>query len=440
MKTFQIARATAPLKRDGIHMLGDKSLAHRAMLFGALADGKSVVSNFPDSGVTRAMLNCLRELGVDVSISGSVMMVEGGGMQRFKRDCMMLNCQNSATTMRLLIGALFGTKTRAVVTGSESLRKRPVRIDKCLQQLGFTNMVSNDGHLTLYITEFKDKIPDKLPDIDTKCNSAQLKSAVILAALGLKKRLVLREPLQTRDHTEKMLMSMGASISWSQDDESGINTVCVDPLVLPLEPISGKMPGDISSAAFILAAVALVPNSEVTIEDVLLNDTRTAFIDVMRQMGCEIEMKTAGNWCGESYGSIHLKSPTILKQVDIRDPQQVVNMIDEFPVVAALMAHANGISTVRNAEELRLKESDRISSIVRAYEQLGLQFHEYDDGFSVNGSRDLKARAPIATSCDHRIAMAFSLLGLVGDVSVDDGDIISQSFPGFNETIDSLRT
>jgi len=288
MKSFQIAKATSPLSHLGLKLVGDKSLAHRAMLLGALAEGKSQVTNFPSSGVSFAMMRCLRELGVDVSIDGESMTIVGNGLKAFNNSCKKLDCGNSATTMRLLIGALFGTKTQAIVDGTDSLRRRPIRVDQFLKRIGFTNFTTSEGHLTMHIGKFTDKIPRQLPTIETCCNSAQLKSAIMLVALGLKRKLMLREPLKTRDHTERMLKFMGADVSWNKDGRSEANMVCMGPLLKPLASLQGRMPGDISSSAFMLAAAALVPSSEVTIADVLLNETRTGFLDVLVRMGCSV--------------------------------------------------------------------------------------------------------------------------------------------------------
>ena len=439
-KTFQLARATAPLHCNNVKLFGDKSLAHRAMLLSALARGKSIVSNFPSNGVTNALMRCLKALGVEVAVEDNVLTVVGNDLKSFKNQDVLLDCGNSATTMRLLVGTLLGTNTRATVDGSVTLRKRPVRVDQLMKTMGFSNFKMNEGSLPMRIHRRVHKPFDVLPRVETNSNSAQVKSAALLAALGFRKRLVLVEPLRTRDHTERMLQSMGAVVTSIIDNSTLQNVVTIESFVGHLKPLEGAIPGDISSAAFILAAAALVPKSEVTIKDVLLNCSRTGFLEVLKMMGCQLSVEVNGKWCGEMFGSITLKSPAVLKHVDISDPQLVVDMIDEFPVVAALMAHANGISTVRNAKELRYKESDRISSILKAYKRLGLQFHEYEDGFSVNGSKNLEARAPIETFNDHRIAMAFSLLGLVGDVAVDNGDIINESFPTFAKTLNALRT
>lgn len=440
-ETFQISKRQLPFKAigyDAVKLLGDKSLAHRAMLFGALADGKSHVENFPDSGVTKALLGCLKALGVEVEVADNTLEVVGNGFQPFKKSCQMCDCKNSATTMRLLVGALFGTKTRAVIVGSDSLQKRPIRVDESMKELGYSNIVTCNGKLTMYITSFDDQPKLEIPkQIYTKQSSAQVKSALILAALGLKQQLEIVEQIKTRDHTENMLRFMGASLQTGHSNQ-GMNVVVVQPLVKPLQPLVGKLPGDISSAAFILAAAALVPNSEVCVEDVLLNETRLGFIDVLQKMGCKVDVAQRNVRFGEKCGDITLRSPLFLKQVEISDQKLVVDMIDEFPAIAALMAFATGISTVRNAKELRFKESDRIKSIMNAYQILGLECYEYEDGFSVVGSKKLQSSKPIEVQNDHRIAMAFSLLGLVGDVKVDNGDIIHESFPNFTQILDRM--
>lgn len=415
-------------------MLGDKSLAHRAMLFSALAEGKSKISNFPDSGVTRSLKSCLERLGVKLSLENSVLEVEGNGFKRFIGEGVTLDCGNSATTMRLLLGALVGTGTPAKLVGSESLSKRPIRVDEHMPFLGFNNVQTSGGKLPAEISGCENQ--DTLPAfLNTKYPSAQVKSALILASLGRKSATTLIEDLHTRDHTENMLASMGAEIRFFDGDPKKI---LVSPLKNGLAPLNENLPGDISSAAFLLVAAALVPNSKVTIKNVLLNSSRIGYFKALEDAGCELSATVTKKVFGEKVGDVILKSPTVLRPIEISDTQQVGDMIDEFPAIAAMMAYTTGISVVKNAEELRYKESDRIHSIVEAFKDLGLNVHETQDGFSVLGSKILKTGCPIRTNNDHRIAMAFSLLSLVGDVEVDDSKIIEQSFPNFKETIEGM--
>lgn len=441
-KCFQFKKATSPLKGD-VCLLGDKSLAHRAMLFGALAKGKSTVTNFPDTGVTRAMASCLQALGVQLKVQNCTLEVDGNGLAQFgkkpTRDIPICDCKNSATTMRLLLGALVGSRLNATAIGTDSLSKRPLRVDEALRDLGIDAIDASNGHLPAYVHPSKADIAFPSCAYELKHSSAQVKSALLLAALCSRQKIILSEKVPTRDHTENMLRSMGLDISDDCDDDRS-HVICAKPLVGELDPLVGKLPSDPSSAAFVFSATALVPGSEVVVRDMLLNENRIGFLSVLERMGCTCARNFAGFSLSERYGDVELKAPPVLNAVTIDDPVEISQMIDELPAIAMLMARANGISTLRNARELRFKESDRIKSILQAYQKLGLSYHEYEDGFSVVGQQEMAAKEPIETFNDHRIAMAFSLLGLVGDVAVDDADVMRESFNGFEETIERMRT
>lgn len=428
-----IEKAFRPLHGE-VELLGDKSIAHRAILFASLAKGKSTIRNFPDSGVTRSMIDALRKLGIEIHLDNksNTVQIYGNGFNKFINENITCECGNSATTMRLLAGAIAGTKSNAIIDGTDALRKRPIRVDALLNQLGYA-LCTNDGYLPIVIRDSNDRQLDIPIAIDTEFKSAQVKSSLIIASLGRNSQTCITEQMKTRDHTEKMLSNMGAKIEYVQS-----NKIIVHPLKSDLKTLDGELPGDISSAAFILVAAAIIPNSQVIIRNILLNDTRTGYFKALSDAGCNIEITDIRSTFGEKTGSIKICSPNALKSVIIDDEKQVGNMIDEFPAIAILMACANGKSSVRNAKELRYKESDRIKSIVEGYRALGLECEEFEDGFDIVGSQFFQQKSIIKTNKDHRIAMAFSLLNLISTVDIDDSDIISQSFPNFYQIIKDI--
>ncbi len=416
--------ATRPLK-GCVRLKGDKSLAHRAALFASLADGVSVIGNFPSTGVSRAMLQALSSLGVRSSLEDGTLRVEGCGFKAFP-DYGRIDCRNSATTMRLLAGAIAGTGSEAVLDGSEGLRSRPMgRVADPLAAMG-AKVATSDGKAPIAIG--RGTYPLKAIDWKLPVASAQVKSAVILAALGADGESTISEPGPGRDHTERMLRSMGAQI------ESVGATVRVKPLSSPLKPLSGDLPGDISSAAFILVAAAIVPGSEIEIRDVLLNGTRTGILDVLSQMGAALEVETTGEMFGEEVGCVRLNAQP-LKGIEIGG-DLVVRSIDEFPAIAVAASFAEGETTVRGAKELRFKETDRIEAIVSKLSSLGVKARGFEDGFAIEGGT-LKG-GQLDASGDHRLAMSMALAGLRAHVTVRNAQILDESFPDFRVMLENL--
>ncbi len=403
---------------------GDKSLAHRAALFAALADGESVVGNYPDSGVTRSMRSALSALGRPSTLHDGVLRLAGGGLAPPGSP---VSCGNSGTTFRLLAGALAGTGTAAVLDGSEGLRRRPMgRIADPLRMMG-AEVETTDGHAPLSIR------PAPLHGIEYSLPvaSAQVLSCLQLAALGADGPSTFKVPGPVRDHTTRMLRAMGVEI-----EEDGLATR-VHP-ASHLRPLRGTLPGDISSAAFLFVAAAIVPDSRITVEGVGLNPTRTGILDVLSEMGASVEVANARETFGEPIGDVTI-SAAPLHGVGIGG-DLVVRSIDEFPAIAVAAAFADGTTTVRDAEELRYKESDRIAAIVAQLRALGADAAELPDGFSVRGGtvRGGTARA----NGDHRLAMSMALCGLGSPepVVVSGAEILEESFPGFVHAIGSLRS
>ena len=423
---LRLPAESAPL-RGSVAVPGDKSLAHRAALFAALAEGVSTIRNYPDSGVTRAMRGALEALGVPSVLEDGVLRVKGNGMRPFPNSGTTAYCGNSATTMRLLAGAVVATRSVAVLDGSEGLRKRPMdRIVEPLREMG-ADISSTGGCAPLRISPAPlESISYKLP-----VASAQVLSCLQIAALGADGESMFTVDAPVRDHTSRMLRSMGAGVADAWPD------VFVEALANPLLPLDGTLPGDISSAAFLLVAAAIVPGSRITVENVGANPTRTGILDVLTDMGATVSIDNRRETFGEPVGDITLAAAP-LRGIDIGG-DMVVRSIDEFPAIAVAAAFAEGTTNVRDAEELRYKESDRIAAIVMQLRALGADVAEAPDGFSICGGtvRGGTARA----NGDHRLAMSMALCGLraPAPVVVSGAEILTESFPEFTAKLAALR-
>ena len=422
---LRLPAARDPL-RGRVAVPGDKSLAHRAALFAALADGESEVGNYPDSGVTRAMRNALTSLGVPSVLEDGVLRISGRGMLQ---SDVVVYCGNSCTTFRLLAGALAATGTAATLDGSDGLRRRPMeRIAEPLRLMG-VDVSTTAGHAPLVFR------PAPLHGIDytLPVASAQVLSCLQLAALGADGPSTFHVPGPVRDHTTRMLLAMGA-----RTEEDGLTTrVCPLKSLETLKPLKGVLPGDISSAAFLLVAAAIVPGSRITITNVGLNPTRTGILDILSEMGASVSISNAHDAFGEPAGDVTLAAAP-LHGVAIGG-DMVVRSIDEFPAIAVAAAFAKGITTVRDAEELRYKESDRIAAIVAQLRALGADVTEVQDGFSIRGGTVRGGTAQ--ANGDHRLAMSMALCGLraPSPVVVGGAEILDESFPEFTAKLAALR-
>ena len=431
---LKFERARAPL-RGTLEMPGDKSLAHRAALFAALAGGESAIARFPDSGVTRAMRNALAALGVPSSLDDGTLRLSGTAGRPFPAAGATAFCGNSGTTMRMLAGALAMTGTGARMDGSAGLRRRPMeRIAAPLREMGAEISTAPGGTAPIDVAARPDGRPLSPFDGSIPVASAQVKSCIALAALGASGPSTIREPGPSRDHTERMLRHMGAGVRAAP--EAGPYAIRVEPLERPLAPLRIALPGDISSAAFALAAAAIVPGSEVAVRGVCLNPGRTGILDCLSAMGAEVAVSGVRDCAGEPVGDVLLRARP-LKAIDVSGGM-VVRAIDEFPAIAAVAAFAEGVTTVRDAAELRGKESDRIAAIVRNLRALGAEAEESPDGFSVRGGT---LRGGVAEAGgDHRLAMSMAVAGLAAPegVTVRNAEILSESYPSFAADIRSL--
>ncbi len=403
---------------------GDKSVSHRAAIFGGLAEGETEIHGFLDSADTRATLEAMRVLGADVSQSGGVILMRGGQLRAPAGD---LDLGNSGTGMRLLAGALAGrpdlSGASLRLVGDESLSTRPMgRIIEPLRAMG-ADIDSVDGHAPLTLR------PRALRGIryEQPMASAQVKSALLLAGLSAEGATEVVEPGISRDHTERMLPAFGAQLLWGDcqcrlDGPQKLQgTVC-------------RVPGDLSSAAFVLAATLLVDGSTVELIEVGLNPTRDGVLRILEAMGASVERTMVSSGEGEPAGHLRVR-PGNLRGVDI-ESEWVPLAIDEFPVLMALAARAAGTTRIRGAEELRVKESDRLAVMCRELSKLGVQVREYPDGADIAGGPVRGGR--VDSHGDHRIAMSLAVLGLVAEapVEIENAQWIRTSYPGF---VDDMR-
>jgi len=423
-----------------VRVPGDKSISHRALLLGALAQGDSHVTGFLSSGDCQATVHCLRALGIAVDeIDATTLTVHGCGLHALHPPSAPLDCRRSGTTMRMLSGLMAGQAFTSVLTGDAQLRRRPMeRVAAPLRQMG-AHVDTTDGHAPLTVRG------GRLHGIDLSMPiaSAQVKSALLLAGLYADGPTVLREPGPARDHTERMLRAMivprprlgVATGPLTRSDGAWT----LDPAQIDhLRPLDIVVPGDFSSAAFLLVAGTLVPGSEFTVDSVGINPTRTGLLDVLRDMGARIDVRNEGEQGGEPIADLAVRSGA-LRSAQVGG-ERVVRMIDEFPILAVAATQAQGETIVRDAAELRVKETDRIATVVTELRKLGAQIEPYEDGFAVSGSTPLHGTV-VESHGDHRLAMALAVAGLVaeGQTTVCDTEWIADSFPGFEELLDSLQ-
>jgi 3-phosphoshikimate 1-carboxyvinyltransferase len=425
---------------------GDKSISHRAALFAALAEGESCFDNFQVSGVTHAMLEGLKILGVPFSLEGRRLRVVGRGLHGLTenstgKDALgvpVINCGNSATTMRLLAGGLSAAGAAVILDGSEGLRRRPMdRIVDPLRQMGVP-IEARQGCAPLHLKPAR--FPLKAIDTMLPVASAQVKSCLLLAALSANSKSTLREPGPSRDHSERMLGNMGVSIqATTYETQKGCvyETILVPPLKGRLKPIQMTIPGDFSAAAFLIVAALITPGSEISMQGVGLNPTRTGLLDALQAMGGDIQFDNLRESGGEPLGDLTIRHSQ-LYGTQVKG-SLVVRMIDEFPAFAIAALAAHGATSVHEAEELRYKESDRISALCQELKKLGVEVEEFRDGFLIHGGKRLVG-AEVDSHGDHRLAMSLALAGLVSEtpVQVGNSQVITETFPDFSHQLSAL--
>jgi 3-phosphoshikimate 1-carboxyvinyltransferase len=417
---------------------GDKSISHRAALLAVLAEGESTIDHFLVAGVTRAMLDCLGELGVEWGLQSDRLWVKGKGLRGLTAPVRPLDCGNSATTLRLLAGVLAAASVPATLDGSPGLRKRPMdRIIGPLRQMG-VNLSAQNGCAPI---EMKDSLLPLRPlDYFLPVASAQVKSCLLLAAMAANGTTSLNEPGPSRDHTERMLRNMGVNVVCEQITKNGrlqYVTRITPSHPLQLKPLRFTVPGDFSSAAFLIIAALITPKSEILLHNVGLNPTRIGLLDVLWNMGADITISNPNNQNDEPIGDLTVRASR-LNGTSVSE-SLVVRMIDEFPAFAVAASFAQGTTLVSQAEELHLKESDRISQLCGELATLKVNISERPDGFMVQGG-SLPYGGQVQAHSDHRLAMSLALVGLAGraPVMVQEAEAIAESFPDFVAALRSL--
>ena len=416
-----------------ISLPGDKSISHRAAMLAAIANGTTRIDNFATSADCASTLDCLRDLGVEIHREGNSVVVNGVGKDGLHPPDGPLDCGNSGTTMRLMAGILAGQTFDSVLTGDESLQKRPMkRVIEPLTQMG-ADIESSDGKAPLKINGGKTL---REIEYETPVASAQVKSCVVLAGLYATGETSVVETTQTRDHTERLLRWFGVPVSTGNDGHGTKHTVAG---TSRLQAHDLTIPGDISSAAFFLVAAACLPGSEITMPNVGINPTRSAILDVLKRVSAQISPVADAGSAGEPADSIHISGGLGPQDKTlVLDGPIIANLIDEIPILAILGTQLEQGIEIRDAAELRVKESDRISAVVENLKRIGATITEFPDGFKVERS-DLKG-ATVDSFGDHRIAMAFGVAGLLadGETEIVGAECADISFPGFFETLASV--
>ena len=412
---------------------GDKSISHRYALLAALATGNTTIQGYSTGLDCASTLQCLAALGVSIDIAqldqiaGLQVRIQGRGLGGFTQPSAPLDAGNSGSTMRMLTGVLAAHSFQSLLDGDESLRQRPMnRVIVPLERMG-ADIKTTNGRPPLTVNGTNELKPIIFK---TDTPSAQVKSTVLLAGLHADGVTSVHESIQTRNHTELALEAFGVKVEHKDNQVLLAGRQNLKALKL-------TVPGDISSAAFLMAAAAALPKSDLTIFNVGLNPTRTAILQVLERMGALVETEILESLGGEPSGTIRIRYG-VLRKVEIM-PSEVPGLIDELPVLAAL-ATQGGELLVRGAQELRVKESDRISMLTKGLRCLGAEIEEFQDGFHVQGNKKLTGGRANAYG-DHRLAMAFAVaaLGAVGPSTIEDATAASVSYPDFFNVLESLR-
>ncbi len=416
--------------RGTVHVPGDKSITHRALILSALAEGDSTIRGYCRGEDCLNTLSALQKLGIPIEVEPDQVHVSGKGLWGLTEPAEPLDCGNSGTGLRLLTGVLAGQQFFTVLTGDASLRSRPMgRIVKPLQLMGAHIQGRNGGALApLAVTGSRLKGSEYVSPV----SSAQIKSAVLLAGLFAEGETRFSEPLQSRDHTERMFRFLGIPF-----DVEG-NSI----RVTGGQSFQAKdlfVPGDLSAAAFFIVGASIVPDSEVRIPNIGLNTARTGILDILTEMGANIQIDNQRDESGEPVGDLVIRTAQ-LHGIAI-GASQVPKTIDEFPIFCVAAALANGKTTVTGAEELRVKETDRIQAMATELKKLNVAIEETPDGFVVQGGSSLRG-GHCQSYGDHRVAMAIAIAGLTANspTVIDDTDCIETSFPGFHGKLLELLT
>lgn len=432
MTRFSISRSNTPL-RGTLAVPADKSISHRAAIIASLADGATRIENFLPSTTTHATLDCLRALGAEIEqITPTSLTVRGHGLRSLREPGDILFCQGSGTTMRLLAGVCAGQNWVSILDGTPALKRRPMaRIIEPLSAMGAMILARANNQLPPLAIR-----GGNLRGIDYRLPiaSAQVKSAILLAGLFADSPTTIREPGPSRDHTERMLQACGIELQIAN------GTLRMNPAAqLEIPGSQFVIPNDFSSAAFFIVAALLIPHSELRLVNVGVNPTRTGLLDALRQMGARIVVENERLINGEPVGDVIVSACDALRGIEISG-DLVPRMIDEFPILAIAATQARGETIVRDARELRVKESDRIATLAHELRALGAPIEERADGFVIAGPTPLRG-ARVFAHHDHRLAMSLAIAGLLarGETIIEGWECVADSFPNFAETLEQLR-
>ena len=427
-------RKVGPLK-GCITVPGDKSVSHRAVMLGALAEGKTEVTNFLQGADCKSTIRCFNQMGIDIvnNEEQNTVVINGKGLYGLTKPNGILDTGNSGTTIRLLSGILCGQSFESTISGDASIQKRPMgRIMTPLSMMGADIISINDNGCAPLAINSRRTNTGKLKGIhySSPVASAQVKSCILLAGMYADSETYVTEPALSRNHTELMLALFGASVK-SEGNTAGIQP---DPRLIGCKI---HVPGDISSAAFFIAAGLLVPNSEILIKNVGINPTRNGIITVCRQMGANIRLENVKNDGGEPVADIVVRHSE-LNGIEIGG-DIIPNLIDEIPAIAILAAAAKGKTVIKDASELKVKESNRIAVIADNLARMGADVTATDDGLIINGGKPLFG-AIIDSKSDHRIAMSFAIASLIadGETEILDAECVNISYPNFYSDLESL--
>ena len=423
-KIKEVKRVLGELK-----LPGDKSISHRAVMFSAMAEGISTVKNYLDSEDVNSTIDCFRKLGCNITQTDTELTIESKGFGGFTKPTSDLDAGNSGTTTRLISGILSAQKYDSTIVGDESLSQRPMkRIVEPLSRMGAKIITSDAGTLPLRI-----KATDGLSPIeyDMQIASAQIKSAILIAGLHLDEETIVVEHSRSRNHTETML---GLKV----DEFDGFRKIYSSKKNYP-KPTNYIVPSDISTAAFFIVLALVSKNSELVLKDVLLNETRIGIIKILKQMGGKIEIENPKESGGEKLGDLRIFSSN-LTNIEIGEAI-IPNIIDEIPILSVAGLFAKGKFIIKNAKELRFKESDRIAALCSNYVKLGVDVKEFEDGFEISGNI-VNKNVLIESFNDHRIAMAFSILGMLTnqEIDINNFESVAVSNPKFLEQIDQISS
>jgi len=411
-----------------ISLPGDKSISHRAIMLGSIARGETRVKGLSDCLDCRNTLDAFLKMGIEIEErSEGELTIQGRGLKGLSSAKEVIDVGNSGTTIRLLSGILAGQDFSSTMTGDETLQKRPMRrIILPLREMGAKISSPDDNHPPITI------VGQKLHPIDyhSPVASAQVKSCVLLAGLYAEGKTRLTEPSLSRDHTERMLEYLGALV------ETKGRTVSIEGVSeLEAKPIT--IPGDISSAAFFIVACLLLQNSQIRIKGVGINPTRTGIIDILKKMGADIVIENISELCGEMVANLTVKSSSLIGS-EIGG-ELIPRILDEIPVLAVAATQAEGVTEISDAQELRVKESDRIGNVVSQLSQMGASIREKKDGMVISGGKRLVGSS-VNSFGDHRMAMALTIAGLIadGETTINDVDCIDTSFPQFMDILNRM--